>query len=53
MRTTPISVSLASAYAAGGITQTATSRQPGAAAITFMNTLVPAEAAFSSRARTA
>ena len=38
-RTTPISVSLASAYATGGIAQIASARQPGAAAIAFMNTL--------------
>jgi hypothetical protein len=38
VRTTPIRVSLASAYMAGGIAHTARFRQPGAVAITFMNT---------------
>ena len=46
-------VSLASAYATGGIAQIAAPRQPGAAASTFMNTLVPTAATFSTRARTA
>ena len=38
---------------AGGIAHTARFRQPGAAAITFMNTDPPADAAFSIRARIA
>ena len=41
VRTTPIRVSLPSAYMAGGIAHTARFRQPGAAAITFMNTDAP------------
>ena len=52
-RTTPIRVSLASAYATGGRAQMARFRQPGAAAIAFMNTLVPTAARFSARARRA
>jgi hypothetical protein len=52
-RTTPISVSLARAYATGGIAQIASERQPGSAAITFMNTLAATAATFSTRARNA
>jgi hypothetical protein len=46
-------VSLASAYATGGIAQIASPRHPGAAASTFMTTLVATEARFSSRVRRA
>ena len=48
-----MTVSLASAYAIGGIAQIATLFQPGAAAIVFMNTLTATDATLSSRALTA
>jgi hypothetical protein len=52
-RTTANRVSLARAYATGGRAQMARFRQPGAAAIAFMNTLVPTAARFRARARRA
>ena len=48
-----MAVSLARAYAIGGITQIARFRQPGAAASRFMLTLVATDATFSTRARIA
>jgi hypothetical protein len=52
-RTTPMRVSLARAWAMGGRAQMARFRQPGSAAMAFMNTLAPTEARFSVRARSA
>ena len=52
-RTTPIKVSLASAYTAAGITQMATSRQPRPAAIAFMVNEIATHATFSARGRSA
>ena len=52
-RMTSMSVSLASAYTADGITQIARLRQPGAEARAFMARLMPTQATFSARARIA
>ena len=52
-RTTPIKVSLASAYTAAGMTQMATSRQPRPAAIAFMVSEIATQATFSVRGRSA
>ena len=52
-RTTPMRVSLASAYTAAGITQIAVSRQPGPAAIAFMVRERPTQATLRVRGRSA